>query len=202
MAKIKFTKTALKKQRDALKQFKRFLPTLQLKKQQLQMEIRLSQKRLQDNEAKEAEVKANLDSWVAMFATPGADGLLPTLVVVDGIDTGRRNIAGVDVPVFDRVRYRTVDYDLFDTEPWLDNAIAMVKDLIAVRTEHEIIHEQFLLLSQELRTTTQRVNLFEKVKIPECKAVIKKIQIYMGDMDTAGVARSKIAKKKTQEVAA
>ena len=180
MAKIKFTKTALKKQRDALKQFKRFLPTLQLKKQQLQMEIRLSQKRLQDNEAKEAQVKADLDSWVSMFATPGAVDLLASLVLVDGIDTGRRNIAGIDVPVFDKVRFQTVEYDLFSSEPWIDNAVAMVKDIIAVRVEHEIIQEQFRLLSQELRTTTQRVNLFEKVKIPECKSIIKKIQIYMG----------------------
>jgi len=202
MAKIKFTKTALKKQRDALKQFKRFLPTLQLKKQQLQMEIRLSQKRLQDNEEKEALVKNNLDSWVAMFATPGAVDLIASLVAVDSIDTGRRNIAGVDVPVFDKVRFHSVEYDLFSTEPWIDNAVAILKDIIAVRIEHEIIQEQFRLLSQELRTTTQRVNLFEKVKIPECKSNIKKIQIYMGDMDTAGVARSKIAKKKTQEVAA
>ena len=40
MAKIKFTKNELKKQKDALKRFLRYLPTLMLKKQQLQMEIR------------------------------------------------------------------------------------------------------------------------------------------------------------------
>ena len=39
MAKIKLTKGELKKQRDSLKQFRRYLPTLQLKKQQLQMKI-------------------------------------------------------------------------------------------------------------------------------------------------------------------
>lgn len=40
MAKIKLTKNELKTQRDALKRFQRYLPTLQLKKQQLQMEMR------------------------------------------------------------------------------------------------------------------------------------------------------------------
>ena len=39
MAKIKLTKTELKAQSDALKRFQRFLPMLQLKKQQLQAEI-------------------------------------------------------------------------------------------------------------------------------------------------------------------
>ena len=39
MSKIKLTKGELKRQRDSLKQFQRYLPTLQLKKQQLQMKI-------------------------------------------------------------------------------------------------------------------------------------------------------------------
>ena len=39
MAKVKLTKTELKAQTDALKRFQRFLPMLQLKKQQLQAEI-------------------------------------------------------------------------------------------------------------------------------------------------------------------
>ena len=57
------------------------------------------------------------------------------------------------------------------------------------------------MLSAELRTTSQRVNLFEKVKIPECKENIRKIGIMLGDLDTSAVARSKIAKKKTAAAA-
>ena len=40
MAKIKLTKNELKVQKDALKMYQRYLPTLILKKQQLQSEIR------------------------------------------------------------------------------------------------------------------------------------------------------------------
>ena len=39
MARIKLTKNELKTQKDNLKRFNRYLPTLVLKKQQLQMEI-------------------------------------------------------------------------------------------------------------------------------------------------------------------
>ena len=49
MAKIKYTKTEQKNQQDALKQFQRFLPTLQLKKQQLQQEVRQSVERVEAN---------------------------------------------------------------------------------------------------------------------------------------------------------
>jgi V/A-type H+-transporting ATPase subunit D len=75
----------------------------------------------------------------------------------------------------------------------------MLKKIISQQEAHKVLEEQYRLLAQELRTTTQRVNLFEKVKIPECRENIRKIRIYLGDLDTAGVVRSKIAKRKTQE---
>lgn len=202
MPKIKLTKTELKAQRDALKQFSRFLPTLQLKKQQLQMEIRQSQAKLRENEAREKELKLQLDSWVNLFGTENSLEKLSALVIKEQVHCGTKNIAGVDVPIFDSVSFSNVKYNLFEEDPWIDSAIEVLKEIVTVRTEHEILREQNRLLADELRTTTQRVNLFEKVKIPEAKSNIRKIQIYLGDMDTASVARSKIAKKKSQEVAA
>ena len=55
---------------------------------------------------------------------------------------------------------------------------------------------QVELLGMELKTTTQRVNLFEKVKIPEAKENIRLIGIYLGDQQTSSVVRGKIAQKK------
>lgn len=202
MPKIKLTKTELKSQRDALKQFTRFLPTLQLKKQQLQVEMRQCQARLRENESREKELKSSLNTWVALFGSSDSVAKLSAMVVRKSVNSGRRNIAGVDVPVFESLVFGELEYDLFTEELWIDDAIAMLKQILSIRAEHEILLEQYRLLENELRTTTQRVNLFEKVKIPEAKTNIRKIQIYLGDMDTAGVARSKIAKKKSMEVAA
>ena len=77
-----------------------------------------------------------------------------------------------------------------------------MKAIVELRIERDIIREQNRLIVQELRVTTQRVNLFEKVKIPEAKENIRLIQISISDNDIAAVARSKIAKKKLQEPAA
>ena len=55
------------------------------------------------------------------------------------------------------------------------------------------------LLGKERRLTSQRVNLFEKVKIPEAKENIRMISIYLGDQQTSAVVRGKIAKKKRLE---
>ena len=63
------------------------------------------------------------------------------------------------------------------------------------------LRTQVELLERELRSTAQRVNLFEKVKIPEARENIRVIGIYLGDQQTSAVVRGKIAKKKLQEAA-
>ncbi len=202
MAKIKMTKTEMKTQRDALKQFTRFLPTLQLKKQQLQMEIRKSQELLRNNEAAAETLRQQLGSWISLFGSAETVEKLTTLIRLEAVNTTNSNIAGVNVPLFNGVEFKVEAYNLFSEELWLDDAIKAIQQLISIQEEHKILEQQYNLLAAELRTTTQRVNLFEKVKIPECKDNIRRIRIYLGDMDTSAVARSKIAKGKSKEVAA
>ena len=72
--------------------------------------------------------------------------------------------------------------------------------MISLRAAGKILEKQYALLLAELVTTTQRVNLFEKIKIPECKENIRRIRIYMSDQETGAVARSKIAKKKGEVI--
>lgn len=193
MAKIKFTKNELKRQKDALKRFLRYLPTLMLKKQQLQMEIRKVK-------AQEAESKRNREAnydeirrWIAVF---GEDIRFQELLTVTSLNTEVGNIAGVDIPVFQNIAFRESPYDLFALPLWVDKAVEKVKYLSTLDAKIAILEEQAELLEEELRITSQRVNLFEKVKVPETRENIRMIQIYLGDEQTAGVVRGKIAKKK------
>ena len=202
MPKVKLTKTALKQERDSLKQFQRFLPTLQLKKQQLQMEMRTCLDRIEKNRQFEQETKNALAAWTELFGDPEAVEKIKRNLSVSRVETGVQNFAGVDVPVFREVIFDAKPFDLYADDPWLDDAAESVKKIVSIQEEREIIRRQYDLIADELRVTTQRVNLFEKVKIPECKENIRAIQIYLGDMDTAAVARSKIAKKKLQETVA
>ena len=202
MAKIKFTKTELKRQRDQLKQFTRFLPTLQLKKQQLQLEIRLCAERIAANERKAKEAVARLAEWTMLFGDADAAAVIAAKLRIRKVNREYENIAGVNVPVYHSTEFDLDPYDLFSVDPWIDDGIKAVKAIVELRIERDIIREQNRLIVQELRVTTQRVNLFEKVKIPEAKENIRLIQISISDNDIAAVARSKIAKKKLQEPAA
>lgn len=200
MAKIKLTKTELKAQTDALKRFRRFLPMLQLKKQQLQAEIAGIVAKADEVTAREKSQRASLDSWVGLFAT--GEKLLSGLVSVKAVRTSSANVAGVEIPVFDGIDTAVGEVDLWSTPAWLDDAIAAVTSLLALQNERKVLERQRELIAAELVTTSQRVNLFEKVKIPDCRENIRVIKIALGDEQTAAVTRGKIAKARSPETAA
>lgn len=193
MAGIKLTKNELKSQKDALKRFERYLPTLVLKKQQLQMVIRQVEQKERERQQARDEAYGILSEWIAVF---GEDVSIENIVSVLSIDLDEGNIAGVDIPVFRSIDIEVAPYDLFITPLWVDRAVEKIKEIAALDAEIEVLRKQRKLLAVELRTTTQRVNLFEKVKIPEAKENIRKIRIHLGDQQTAAVVRGKMAKNK------
>ncbi len=196
--KIKFTKGELKSQRDSLGQFQRYLPTLQLKQQQLQMEVRKTEAKLSKHREEIEEIKKDMVGWIGILAEPGVD--LSEWVRPRNIITSTGNIAGVSIPVFKGVDFPDTEYDLFVMPLWVDSAIEQIRKLAELLAENNVVKKQYELLNRELKTTMQRVNLFEKIKIPECRGNIKRIRIYIGDQETNAVGRSKIAKKKIEKV--
>jgi V/A-type H+-transporting ATPase subunit D len=200
MPKVKLTKSELKKKKDALKMYLRYLPTLQLKKQQLQIEIRGVETRLEELRIRKESLERDYSEWISVFTEErfARDGNGSPLLGVKSVKTTVGNIAGVSIPVFESAEFVLGRYDLFKTPLWVDKALELLKSALRADIEYKIVMEQKELLSRELRTTTQRVNLFEKVKIPETQDEIKRIGIYLGDQQTAQVVRGKISKKKVE----
>ena len=196
---VKRTKNEQKKQKDALKQFNRYLPTLQLKKQQLQTVIRQIEGEIEESKRAQKALISSLQNWISVFGENSSfDSLhtLDNLVKIDTIKKGKGNIAGVEIPVFEDLTFKDISYSLFDYPLWVDSGIEALKKASVYDARVKTLQEQIDLLNKELRTTSQRVNLFEKVKIPEAKENIRRIGIYLGDQQTSAVVRGKIAKKK------
>ncbi len=200
---VKLTKNELKVQKDRLKQFQRYLPTLQLKKQQLQAVVMQAAAQLEQVERQRQAAGAGLDDWVAVFAENDSfppDKRLETLVRPRSVVCGQENIAGVTVPVFQELTFEDIQYDVADYPLWVDTAAVRLREIAGLDAMAKTLRQRVTLLERELRATAQRVNLFEKVKIPEAKENIRVIGIYLGDQQTSAVVRGKIAKKKLQEV--
>ena len=200
---VKLTKNELKVQKDRLKQFQRYLPTLQLKKQQLQAVVMQAAAQLEQVERQRQAAVAGLDDWVAVFAENDSfppDKRLETFVRPRSVVCGQENIAGVTVPVFQELTFEDIRYDVADYPLWVDTAAVRLREIARLDAMAKTLRQRVTLLERELRATAQRVNLFEKVKIPEAKENIRVIGIYLGDQQTSAVVRGKIAKKKLQEV--
>jgi len=199
MAKIKLTKNELKKQKDSLKMYRRYLPTLMLKKQQLQGEIRQTDLRLKELHTAKENLDDGFKPWISVFGETGF--FTKDIIKITSLRTSLGNVAGVSIPIFEGANFDVSKYDLMKTPAWLDMAVEAMQQALLLDLEAQIVEEQRRRLDKELRTTTQRVNLFEKVKIPEARNNIKKIQVYLGDQQTASVVRGKIAKSGTEKAA-
>ena len=194
MAKIKLTKNELKVQKDALKMYRRYLPTLTLKKQQLQSEIRTIEAKAKAVLKEKENLEKGFGSWIAVFSE--SDAFPDRIITVSNIRKGEGNIAGVAIPTFEGADFSRGDYDLYETPLWVDIAANHMEKAMSLDLEAEVLEEQVRLLEAELRSTSQRVNLFEKVKIPETEENIRKISIYLSDQQVSAVVRSKISKRK------
>ena len=194
MAKIKLTKNELKVQKDALKMYQRYLPTLTLKKQQLQSEIRTIEAKAKAVRKQRQDLEKGFKDWIAVFSEKNA--FPERVITVRNIRKGKGNIAGVEIPTFEGADFFREAYDLYHTPLWVDIAANHMEKAMSLDLEAEVLDEQVSLLEKELLTTSQRVNLFEKVKIPETEENIRKISIYMADQQVSAVVRSKISKRK------
>ncbi|MDD5939782.1 MAG: V-type ATP synthase subunit D [Lachnospiraceae bacterium] len=199
---VKLTKNEQKVQKDHLKQYERYLPTLQLKKQQLQSVIMQINDQLKEKEAEREEMVGNLDDWIAVFAENtifDKEKKLDDLVQPDTVIVTTENIAGVRIPAFKELTFKDISYNVEDYPLWVDTAVFKLREIARLDALVSTLKKQVELLGKELRTTSQRVNLFEKVKIPEARENIRIIGVYLGDQQTAAVVRGKIAKKKLVE---
>ncbi|MBN2414960.1 V-type ATP synthase subunit D [bacterium] len=194
MAKIRLTKNELKKQKDDLKRFTRYLPTLELKKQQLLVELRKIQSDIRDLTEESEKQDRAVEAWAGVFAEKGVD-LQPLIRIAEvSLDSG--NIAGIDIPLFRKITFEDAVYDYAETPLWIDTALDVCRKQIARAAEMAVLRQQEDVVSRELRVTIQRMKLFEEVKIPGAREAIRMIRIFLGDMQTAEVVRGKIAKTK------
>lgn len=197
MSEIKFTKTELRTQQLKLERLKKYLPTLQLKKAMLQTEINLAQSEIDILKGKFSVARGYVERYAALLTDRRASDLFAAVTILN-VEISNENIAGVDIPIFQRVRFASTDYSLFDTPIWFESALEGIKKMLIIQEQIKVIEEKKRLLDKELREVSIRVNLFEKILIPRAQENIKKIKIFLSDRQLAAVSEAKVAKKKIQ----
>ena len=197
MAKVKLSKSALHQQRNQLKLYQRTLPSLDLKRRQLTVE--LAKARREHARAQQAveELETTIGQQLPMLANPDIE--VRGLVKVSQVELGEENVVGVRLPILRRVDCSVADYSLLAKPAWVDVLVERLEDAAEQRTRVLVAAERVRILEHHEKRVTQRVNLFDKVLIPNAKRNIQRIQIFLGDAERAAVARAKLAKAKQVE---
>ncbi len=194
---LALNKSSLKQQRDQLKMYRRFLPSLDLKRQQLLAALKDARSKL---EAAQAEVERLAESLESLYPLLGSSTIasldLPELVRVRAVRIEEENVVGARLPVARRVEVEAAPYSTLATPFWVDHLVESLRRMAELRVLVEVHRLRVERLDAASRRITQRVNLFEKVLIPGAERNIKRIQVFLSDEERAAVVRSKIAKQK------
>jgi V/A-type H+-transporting ATPase subunit D len=196
VARIRLSKNELARQRTQLKLYAKLLPSLDLKRRQLTVELGRARAQLDEIRAAVDVLDTKIGGELKMlaFGEIQVDGL----VTMKDFQLGEENVVGVRLPMLERVECIVADYSLLAKPAWVDVLVERLQDATEQRIRVQVAQERVNLLAHAVRRTTQRVNLFERILIPEAREAIKRIMIYMGDLERSAVANSKLAKAKIQ----
>jgi len=114
MKKIKYTKNALRDEEKKLFKLKNYLPTLKLKKKLLQFEINNTKIKIKNLLEMFDRNQLLVEDFVNIFSDNKNFNILK-YVEVKHVDKSYENIAGIDLPNFERVIFQRDEYSLFDT---------------------------------------------------------------------------------------
>lgn len=192
---IKLTKNELRLQQTRLFQLQRYLPTLQLKKAMLQFEVNAAHQEIFRLKEEFQVLRGQIEEFSPLLLEKVACDVSQYAEILH-VKKRYENVAGVEIPTFHKILFKEPEYFLFDTPAWTERATELLRELVTLRERLNIAEEKRRALEKELREVSIRVNLFEKILIPRAEANIKKIKIFLGDLQLTAVAQAKVAKRK------
>ena len=196
MARLLLNKSQLTRETANLAMYRRFLPALDLKRQQLMAEKKKTEARLAEIEKGIPEQIASIGAEIPMLADKDID--LNGAVQIKSVKIAERNVVGLQLPFLAKIELDVVPYGYLVRPHWVDLLVKRLGEVLQLQVEAKIVRRRINLLDAAIKKVMQKINLFEKVLIPEAKANIGRIQIALGDLERAAVVTSKIAKRKRE----
>jgi V/A-type H+-transporting ATPase subunit D len=197
MARLKLSKSGLAEERAQLDLCKRTLPSLDLKRRQLSVELAKARRAQVEARAAVDALETRVGEELPMLANPDIE--VRGLVKMTAFELDEENVVGVRLPLLARAECEVADYSLLARPVWVDLVVDRLKQVAEERTRLLVLAERVRILELHERRTTQRVNLFEQILIPTAKRNIQRIQVFLGDAERAAVVRSKLAKAKQEK---
>lgn len=194
---IRLNKVSLREQKQKMAMYERFLPALEARKQQLIMQLAVIRTNIQVQLELMETMLADIRSWASLYWDVGK--ILRFYIAIREIRCVSRNVAGLKIREFKEVIFDDPGYSLFRTPYSFDTILKKTREAISLREGIKILEEQEQVLLEGFRKTSQRINLYEKRLIPQCREAIRRISVYLQDQQAAAVGVAKVAKRLGEE---
>ncbi|WP_151670087.1 V-type ATP synthase subunit D [Nitrincola schmidtii] len=198
MARLALNKSTLNKEGRKVKAYQKFVPALDLKRKQLLAARAAAEQALLQQQHELLQIEQQVKAQLTML--PNYEGKVDQLISIRSVEIEQINLVGIRLPELKSLDVTLEPYSCLGTEHWLDHLSKLLKQQVTLQVQQQLLHKKLECLNYGLQKTTQRLNLFDKVLIPQSRKNIRKIQIALADAERAGVVRAKIAKRKRLDV--
>jgi V/A-type H+-transporting ATPase subunit D len=195
--KILMNKNTLAALKIELGEYREALPVFEMKEQQLKSIVQSIEEGIHKLQEDIQKTNEQVKSWVAVMAEEGVE--LSDYVEVEKLDTVQQEIAGVVVESYVDISFAKAEINLLHDPLWVEAAVATVIDQKTKCIMLEIEGRKLELLREELAEARRMKNALKEVFIPETIETIRKIEIYLGDVERLAIGCAKLVKKKKQD---
>jgi V/A-type H+-transporting ATPase subunit D len=193
LARLKLSKSSLQQQREQMRLYERLLPSLDLKRRQLTVELSKARAERQRLECEVADLDRRIGAELPMMA--GDQVPVSGLVRMTGYEVVEENVVGVKLPLLEKADFEVAEYPLLARPVWIDLLVTRLKAAAEARVRVRVAEQRVEILGKAVRRMTQRVNLFDKILIPQAKTNMQRIMIFLGDQERSAVSTAKLTKK-------
>ncbi len=173
----------------ALKVRENALPTLQAKESALRAEVKKAKGVEQTVDEELAHERAALARTHRLWPEFPRD-----LVRVENVEIGIHKIAGVKAPELRGVNFAIAEHSAYARPWWFAAGIVALKRVAELSIRKQVASKKVEVLEYARKKTTQKVNLYEKVQIPEHKEALLKIKRFLEDEENLAKSSQKILK--------
>ena len=156
--KFQYNKTSRQQLEKQLGIRERALPTLQSKETALRVEVKKARNEI---EVLDKELEKQIQSYDKMMGMWVEFD--PTLLSIKDVQLSKKKIAGVVIPMLDRVDFELKPFSLFNQPKWYLDGVKTLETLAeaGIRRDFHALKVERLNYA---RKTTQKVNLLKKCK--------------------------------------
>jgi V/A-type H+-transporting ATPase subunit D len=189
--KIQYNKTFMQRVSKMLAIRQRALPTLKSKESALRVEVKKAKDRAEELDAQLQQKLKDYEDIMPLWSE-----FEPELLTVNEVKFDIKKIAGVATPVFQDVDINIKEFSLFNKPKWFFDGVEILKELLMLAIERDFFVKKTDILMYARKKTTQKVNLYEKVQIPEFEQAIRSIKRFLEDQENLSKSSQKIIKKR------